>query len=56
MGVMLVYHDFRGDIASQIGTHTCAEMKQPGCARQDIVLLPRSNAGWVFVGCKRVSF
>ena len=24
---MLVYHDFRGDIASQIGTHARAEIK-----------------------------
>merc|ERR1712086_660230 len=40
-GVMLVYHDFRGDVASQIGTHTCAEVNtatlraQPGpsCCR-----------------------
>ena len=29
---MLVYHEFRGDIASQIGTHAhaCAKSKQPG--------------------------
>ena len=26
-GVMLVYHDFRGNIASQIDTHACAEIK-----------------------------
>ena len=30
MGVMLVYYDFRGDIASQIGTHARAKSKQPG--------------------------
>ena len=44
-GVMLVYHDFCGDIASQINTDAREKSKQPRCARQDIVLLPRSNAG-----------
>ena len=33
---MLVYHDFRGDIASQIGTHMCAEINTPRCARSQV--------------------
>jgi len=33
---MLVYHDFRGDIASQIGTHAREKSKQPRCARSQV--------------------
>ena len=33
---MLVYHEFRGDIASQIGTHAREKSKQPGCARSQV--------------------
>ena len=33
---MLVYHDFRGDTASQIGTHAREKSKQPRCARSQV--------------------
>ena len=54
---MLVYHYFRGDIASQIGMHARAEIKTATKAGRKVhpAALPRSNAVWVFVGCKRVS-
>ena len=41
---MLVYHDFRGDIASQIGTHARAKSKQP--RQRVIVTRPTAALKW----------
>ena len=51
MGVMLVYYDFRGDIASQIGTHARAKSKQPG---QRVIVTRPTAALKCGLGLRRV--
>ena len=48
---MLVYHDFRGDIASQIGTHARAKSKQPG---QRVIVTRPTAALKCRLGLRRV--
>ena len=48
---MLVYHDFRGDIASQIGTHAREKSKQP---RQRVIVTRPTAALKCGLGLRRV--